>query len=232
MTDQTDHPREPSPFNAVPPLITVLALAIFAIECLFALAAEGMVGGPQAVGWRSEAIQNFGFSNRAQAWMVENGTVRVDFLWRYVTYPFLHANFIHASFAAVMVLALGKFVNERMASWAVLCLFFGSCIAGAAVYGLLFPQGPGYYGAYPGVYGLIGGFTYLVWLRLGEMGENQLRAFTMIGFLLAIQLVFGLMYGGGSGWVADVTGFTAGFGLSFVLAPGGLQKIRARLRQR
>lgn len=232
MSDETDHPREPSPFNAVPPLIVALALAIFGMECLFALASEGMVGGPQAVGWRLEAIQTFGYSNRAQAWMIENGTLRAEFLWRYVTYPFVHANFIHASFAAVMVLALGKFVAERMPGWAVLGVFFGASIIGAAVYGLLFPEGPGYYGAYPGVYGLIGGFTYLVWLRLGQMGENQIRAFTMIGFLLAIQLVFGLMYGGGSGWVADVAGFAAGFGLSFVLAPGGWQKIRDRLRQR
>ncbi|WP_135504007.1 rhomboid family intramembrane serine protease [Roseovarius aestuariivivens] len=232
MSDDQDYIREPSPFNAVPPLVVVVALAIFVIECLFALGARGMVGGPQAVGWRLEAIQDFAFSNRAQAWMIENGVLRVDFLWRYLTYPFVHGSFLHAGFAAAMVLALGKFVGERMAGWAVMAVFFGASMLGVAIYGLLFPDGPGYYGAYPGVYGLIGGFTYLVWLRLGQMGENQIRAFTMIGFLLAIQLVFGLMYGGGSGWVADVAGFAAGFGLSFVLAPGGWAKIRDRLRQR
>ena len=232
MSDQSPHFREPSPFNAVPPVIGLLALAIFAVECLFALGANGMLGGPQAIGWRAEAIQVFGFSNRAQAWMIENGVLRGDFLWRYLTFPFVHGGFVHAGFAAVMVLALGKFVGERMPGWAVLGLFFGAGVAGVVIYGLLFPDGPGYFGAYPGVYGLIGGFTYLVWLRLGQMGENQMRAFTMIGFLLAIQLVFGLMYGAGSGWVADVAGFAAGFGLSFVLAPGGWSKIRAKLRQR
>ena len=70
-----------------------------------------------------------------------------------------------------------------------------------------------------------------MWLRLGQMGERQVRAFTLIGFLLAIQLVFGLMYGAGSGWVADVSGFVVGFALSFVLVPGGFRKILERLRQ-
>jgi membrane associated rhomboid family serine protease len=182
------------------------------------------------VGWRLAAIQDYGFSNRAMTWMIENGVLRGDYLVRFVTYPFIHANFMHALFGAVMALALGKFVGERMAQWAVVVLFFASSFLGAVVYGLLFPDGPGLIGAFPGVYGLIGGFTYLVWLRLGELGERQVRAFTMIGFLLAIQLVFGLMYGGGTTWIADVAGFAAGFLLSFLLVPGGWRKIRARIR--
>ncbi|MCR9113539.1 MAG: rhomboid family intramembrane serine protease [Rhodobacteraceae bacterium] len=226
----SDH-REPSPLNAIPPVIVVIALAILIIECIFQMGARGMVGGPQAVGWRLSAIQDYGFSNRAMAWMIENTTVRGDFMIRFVSYPFVHASFIHAAFAVVMTLALGKFVAERMAQWAVVILFFASAALGAGVYGLLFPDGPGLYGAYPAVYGLIGGFTYLMWLRLGQMGERQLRAFTLIGFLLAIQLVFGLMYGAGSGWVADVSGFVVGFALSFVLVPGGFRKILERLRQ-
>ena len=128
-----------------------------------------------------------------------------------------------------MTLALGKFVGERMAGWAVCVLFIFSAALGALTYGLLQPDGPGLIGAFPGVYGLIGGFTYLMWLRLGEMGEQQSRAFTLIGFLLAIQLVFGLLFGGTPDWIADVAGFCYGFLMSFVLAPGGWQKVREKL---
>lgn len=224
--------NDPSPLNAVPPAIMALAVTVFAIECLFQLGARGMIGGPEAVGWRLAALQDFGFSNRAFAWMVENGRVRGDFLIRLVTYPFIHANMMHALFGAVMMLALGKFVGERMNQWAVLVLFFGASIGGAVALGLAFPDGPGLFGAFPGVYGLIGGFTYLVWLQLGQMGANQMRAFSLIGILLAVQLVFGVLFGGSRDWLADVVGFAVGFGLSFVLVPGGWQRLRGRLQRR
>ena len=109
-------------------------------------------------------------------------------------------------------------------------LFFFSCIIGALFYGLVAPGQPYLYGAFPGVYGLIGGFTYLMWLKLGEMGERQYRAFTLIGFLLAIQLVFGVLFGGNGWWLADLAGFSGGFVVSFVLSPGGFAKLRSKIR--
>jgi membrane associated rhomboid family serine protease len=64
------------------------------------------------------------------------------------------------------------------------------------------------------------------------MHADRARAFTLIGFLMGIQLVFGLLFGGGLDWVADLAGFVAGFALSFVVAPGGVSQILARMRQR
>lgn len=87
-------------------------------------------------------------------------------------------------------------------------------------------------GAYPGVYGLIGAFTFLIWTKLALVGANRLRAFTLIGMLLVIQLVFGLLFGGNWDWVAEVTGFATGFLLSFVVSPGGFQRAVALIRQR
>jgi len=225
-------PRPVSAFNALPPLISAIAIMIVAIELVFQLGARGLVGGPQAVGWRITAVQDYGFSNRALAWMVETGTLRLDYLYRFITYPFLHLSFMHALFATAMILALGKFVGERMPQWAVLILFFGSSALGALIFGLVLPEGPGLVGAYPGVYGLIGGFTCLMWLWLGQLGENQTRAFSLIGILLGLQLVFALMYGEDPTWIADVAGFVCGFLLSFILVPGGWRKLREKLQQR
>ena len=87
-------------------------------------------------------------------------------------------------------------------------------------------------GAYPGIYGLIGAFTFLIWTKLALVGANRLRAFSLIGMLLAIQLVFGLLFGGGWDWVAEVTGFATGFLLSFVVSPEGFRRVVAILRQR
>lgn len=220
-----------SPVNPLPPVVMILVLIMALVEGAFMLGARGILGGPEAVGWRLAAIQEFGFSSRAVAWMLETGTLRGDFMMRFITYPFLHAGFTHFIFAAVMLLAMGKFVGERMGQVALLILFFGSCVLGASVYALILPDGPGLIGAFPGVYGLIGGFTCLLWLRLGEIGAQQAQAFTLIGLLVGIQLVFGLLFGAGVDWVADIAGFLGGFFMSFLLLPGALVRLRDKIRR-
>lgn len=224
------HPDHDGPVNPLPHTVTLLVLAMAIAEAVFTLGARGIIGGPEAVGWRSMAIQDYGFSNRAFAWMLENGIFRADYAIRLVTYPFVHQSFTHMLFAAVLTLALGKFVGERLNQWAVLVLFIASAALAAMTYALILPDAGGLIGAFPGVYGLIGGFTYLLWLRLGQIGAQQIRAFSLIGVLLGLQLVFGLLFGAGTTWIADVAGFCFGFVLSTVLTPGGWRHLRARLR--
>lgn len=223
-------PDNHSPVNPLPPVVVVLVLAMVLVEAAFSLGARGLVGGPEAVGWRSAAIQQYGFSNRALTWMIENRIFRPDYAIRFVTFPFIHGSFTHMLFAAVMTLAMGKFVGERLNQMAVLVLFFGSAMLGALTYGLILPDGPGLIGAFPGVYGLIGGFTYLLWVRLGQMGAQQSRAFTLIGLLLGLQMVFGVLFGTRPMWIADFSGFIFGFLLSVALVPGGLRRLRERIR--
>lgn len=220
----------PSPVNPLPPVVVVLFLAIIGVEAAFMLGARGLIGGPGAIGWRNVAIQAYGFNAEVARWMLENGRTPPEHLLRFVSYPFVHGDFTHALFAGALLLALGKFVGEVFSGWALLALFAVSCLCGAAVFGLMAPAQPWLVGAFPGVYGLIGGFTYLMWLKLGQMGAQQYRAFTLIGVLLAIQLVFGLIFGSNSTWIADLAGFCAGFAASFVLSPGGFARLRAKLR--
>ena len=225
-----DFQRGPSPVNPLPPVVVAVFLLIIGIEAAFMLGARGLIGGPGAIGWRNLAIQGYGFNSDLVGWMLENGRYPPEHLLRFLSYPFIHGDFTHALFAGVLVLALGKFVGEAFSQWATLALFAVSCIGGALVFGLIGPAQPWLVGAFPGVYGLIGGFTYLMWLKLGQMGAQQYRAFTLIGFLLVIQLVFALLFGGNATWIADLAGFGVGFLISFVLAPGGFAKLRAKLR--
>lgn len=226
-------PRSDHPVNPLPPVVVALFLVIIGIEAVFNLGARGMIGGPEAVGWRQGAIQDYGFNSDIFGWMVQNNLWPLTHLKRFVTYLFLHGSFTHALFAGVMLLALGKFVGEVFAQWAVLVLFVASAVAGAVVFGLAMPEQQSWLvGAFPGVYGLIGGFTYLMWLKLGQMGAQQFRAFTLIGVLMGLQLIFGLIFGANRMWLADVAGFAAGFILSFFLAPGGWARIRAKIRHR
>ncbi|QIE46434.1 rhomboid family intramembrane serine protease [Pseudohalocynthiibacter aestuariivivens] len=221
-----------SPLNPMPPVVMALFLAIIGIEIVFSLGARGIVGGPGAIGWRQAAIQDYGFNAQIMQWMLTNHVYPPEHLMRFVTYPFVHGDFTHALFVGVMLLAMGKFVGEVFRGWAVLVVFMASAALGAAVYGMFVVDPPWIYGGFPGVYGLIGAFTYLLWLRLGQVGARQARAFSLIGFLMGAQLLFSLVFGANMQWLADVSGFGAGFALSFFVSPGGWQKIHARLRGR
>lgn len=226
------HPHNEPPLNPLPPVVIALFLVIVGIELAFTLGARGIIGGPEAVGWRISYLERFAFSSEVFAWMRETGRWSVEHVIRMFSYPFVHASFTHALFGGVMLLALGKMVGEEMGSFAVVAIFFASAAGGAVIYALAIGNPTPLIGAFPAVYGLIGGFTYMLWLRLGQMGENQVRAFSLIGFLLFIQLIFGLLFGSNAEWVADIAGFAIGFTLSTVLVPGGWAKLVDRLRQR
>ncbi|ARC87949.1 rhomboid family intramembrane serine protease [Rhodovulum sp. MB263] len=220
------------PINPLPAVVWLLALPVIAMEAVLSLGASGLVGGPAAVGWRLQAIRDYGFSGQVLDWMLQSGQFPADQMIRFVTYPFIHASLTHAVFVVVFILALGKMVGEVFRAWAVLLVFFGAAIVGALAYGLLLDTPMPLIGGYPAVYGLIGAFTFLMWVRLAGTGPTQYRAFTLIGLLLGIQLLFGLLFGGGLDWVADLAGFCTGFLLSFVVSPGGWARVRAKIRQR
>mgnify|MGYP005996523785 CR=1 FL=1 len=225
------HPINENPVNPLPPVVVALFAVILITEAALSLGAQGLVGGPQAIGWRIAAMERFAFFSPVLGWMLETGQWPLDQLMRFVTYPFVHGTFTHALFAGVMLLAMGKMVGEVLGNLAVLIVFVSASIVGALAYGLLASTQVPLIGAFPPVYGLIGTFTYLLWLRLRDLGAQQLRAFTLIGILLGLQLVFGLLFGGGKDWVADLAGFATGFALATVLVPGGLAALRARLRR-
>lgn len=220
-----------SPINPLPPVVVGLALLIFGIELLFNFGNRGFIGGPEAVGWRLDAIQTYAFSGVVFDWMLERGIYPLEQMMRFVTYTFVHTSFTHMIFVVVFLLALGKMVGEVFSAFAVLLIFFGSAITGALAYGLLLDDSVPLIGGYPAVYGLIGAFTFLLWVNLAAVGANKYRAFSMIAMLLGIQLVFGLLFGGSKDWVADVAGFATGFGLSFVVCPGGLARVRDIIRR-
>ena len=222
-----------SPFNALPPVVVALAVAIFGVELVFMLTKSGLIGGTRGgEDWRIFALQRFAFSGEIFDWMVETGRWPPEHLLRFVSYPFVHFSFTQMIFVAVFVLALGKMVGEVFSPVAVLVVFFGSAIVGALAYALLLNDPRPLAGGFPGAYGLIGAYTLILWVGYGAAGENQYRAFTLIGFLLGIQLIFGLFFTVGNDWVAEVVGFLTGFALSALLAPGSFGRVLERLRRR
>ena len=228
----TQDPNAP-PLNPLPPVVWLLALPIIAMEVVLSLGEGGLIGGPQAIGWRLLAIERFAVYPDLLRYMQDTAQYPVDDMIRLISYPLVHGTFTHALFAVVIVLALGKMVGEIYRWWAVLVVVLGAAISGALAYSFLVPglRTP-LLGAYPAVYGLIGAYTFLLWVRLAGAGTDRYRAFSLIGMLLLLQLLFGVLFGGTWEWVADLAGFAAGFLLSFVVSPGGFRRVVAMVRQR
>ncbi len=224
-------PEAEAPVNPLPPVVVVLFLAVVGVEAWFSLAEQGLIGDAFAVGWRIEALRDYAFSVQVFDWMRETGRWPPEHVMRFFTYSFIHGSLTHAAFAGVILLAMGKMVAEAFGQMRMLAIFLASGVGGALAYATFVPEGTLLFGAFPNVYGLIGGFTFVLWQNLRGLGHNQYRAFLLIGFLMAFQLIFALLFGGDDSWVGDVAGFAVGFALSFVLAPGGWAAILRRLRQ-
>jgi membrane associated rhomboid family serine protease len=221
-----------SPFNALPPVVIALAVVIFGLELMFQAATAGMLGGQGGLAWRLAAVQDYAVLDAVWTWMISTGQYPVEHLVRFVAYPLIHQGFVHAAFVVVFILALGKMVAEVYSVLAFLAVFWISAIMGALGFVILMDSEYPLIGGYPGVYGLIGAFTFLMWMRAEAEGTGQLRAFGLIGALLAIQLLFGLIAGEFGRVVADFSGFVTGLALSFVVSPGGWRRMLARVRQR
>lgn len=229
-----------NPVNPVPAIIWVLALPIVAAEAYFGLGRLGFLSGGPGAGQaaRQIMVERTAFAPEflIRAW--DRHSAAGGELWRLLTYPFVHYSITHALFVVVFLLALGNMVARVFRPWAVAVLFMASAIGGGIVYALIAGLAPQFrfeplVGGYPAVYGLLGAFTFLLWTRLGQEHANQLRAFSLIGILLAFQLVFGVLFGGaGKSWIAEIAGFVIGFLLSFVLVPGGLGRVRRGIRHR
>ena len=227
-----------APVNKLPPMVIALTLLIVGIEVLFQLADQGIVGGPQGVGWRLKAVNDYAFSARVIELVTEQGAYSFDLLKRFVTYPFINNAPTQVAFCAALTLALGKFVGEYFGGLRVLIIYVFASIIGAVAYGFLASGTYPLFGGFTPVYGLIGAYTYALWLRLSRAGESQLLAFRLIGVLLLIQLIFGVVTGvlyqapPPPTWIAELAGFVGGFGVSVLLAPGGWTSFVARMRQR
>ena len=224
------------PLNPVPWVVWLLALPMIAMEVVVQAGASGLAGGPAGIGWRVQAVQTLGFSPDYLRQMLALNQYPLDGVYRLFSYAFVHLDLTHTLFVVVIMLALGKFVAEVYAWWAVLVTYFAATAVGAMAYTAVPLTHAGLLGGYPGTYGLIGAYTFLLWMR--QTGQASLRPFQLIGFFMVFQVgiaVFGIvMYGPeqGTTWefVADLAGFATGFVLAFVVSPGGWGRVLAKLR--
>ena len=81
--------------NALPPAVVALALAIFSVEAILFLGGHGLVGGPDAIGWRTAAVQDWSVFPPLVQWLVSTSRWTSPEMVRFISYPFVHWNFTH-----------------------------------------------------------------------------------------------------------------------------------------
>lgn len=216
-------------FQRLPPLVVALVAGVLGLEAAFQLGTRGIVGGPEAVGWRIQTITALGFSDPLFEHMATMRRWPPADLARFVSYAPVHLNGMHALFGAVLLLAMGKAVCERFSALMMLVIFLAATAGGALAYGVLQDGRMLLVGVYPAVYGLIGAYTWALFTS-GE-GRARLAAFRLIAVLAGLQLLFRMVFGGADVWLADLGGFIVGFALAPLLAPDGAARLR-RLRDR
>lgn len=230
---------EQAPLNPLPLIAWVLALPMIALEVVVSAGENGLAGGPQAIGWRAEAIQTLAFAPEYLRQMITLNQWPLDGLWRPFTHVFVNPDVTGTLFSVVILLALVKFTGEVFRPAAIAAIFLASACAGALAYAAVPWTQAALVGGWPGDYGLIGAFTWLQWMRRRVTGVQN-NAFRLIGFLLGLRVVTGvatLALGGldqsqGWMWVAEAAGFATGFGLSFLVIPGGGRALLERIRRR
>ncbi len=227
-----DPDHNASPLNPLPPVLIALAIVMGLIEIAFQLGTRGLIGGPQAIGWRLEAAQNFGFVDALWQQALATQTWPVDTIQRLITYPFVHQNATHAIFGIALLVAIGNFSAKVFSGTALMVVFMASSVIGAIAHGVIMNTQWALLGAYPPLYGFLGLMTWTLWIIARREGTNPWLAFRLVGILVALQVFFYFAFGGANTLASEVAGFLTGFTLAPILIPGGLSTLRTKLRER
>lgn len=230
MSEFSPSPYTQPPFHALPWAVVCLALIIAGIEGYLLLCEYG-VFGQAAIGMRSTGIQDFGFNGAVVPYFLETGRIVPEHWMRLVTYSFVQPAASTALFIVVLILALGKLTAEALGNVAFLIIFVLSAFFGAFVYGVIYGAQAVAYGGYPGVFGLIGAYTFIRFSVNPKVGESPYRAFALIGILVFMRFVLAFFYGAQTHWIADFAAFPMGVVLAVMLVPGAFSGFVARMRR-
>ena len=214
----------PSMFNPLPPIVFALFVILAGIEFWLTI-------GPftldelDAFVWRAEMVEHYAMHSNVTLWMIENNKYPSGHLARFVTFSFVNESILNTAIACALLLALGKIVGSVFSAIALLVFFVVSAAVGAFIFSLAVPDGGWLIGSFTGIYGLIGAYTFIMWITLRLNSYPQGSAFNLIALLMGIQLVLSVMFNDTHSWIADLTSFVTGFFLSSLFFPGGPFKV-------
>lgn len=219
-------------FNPISPVVLIIVGLLVAVELTLQAGANGLIGGPEAIGWRNVLAQNFALHPAVVVHIMNGGLIEPKVIWPFFTYIFVSRSFISFLITAFLILAMGKLISDRFSGLAVLIIFVGCTLAGALAFSVSphrtqFPL----MGAFPVFYGFIGSYTWIQISNLKNQGKSILPAFATIGMFLVFRLVRAAIYGPSNSWTADLAGLVVGMALAYVVAPSGRDRLKRWMRK-
>lgn len=203
-------PAEPF-FNtgSIPPAIKILAALILLLNIPILLMFD--------IGERFPIFQTYGFVPGAYTGAYE---------WHWsalvapITHIFLHRDWMHLIFNAIMLLVMGLFTERTYGSQKMILYFMLSAMAGAVLYFVLNPfLTSSVVGASGGISGLFA-ITFLTLLAQGQLGAIGSKGPLPI-IIFWILLLTGMgMLGGDVAWQAHLGGFLGGVGIYYARKRG------------
>ena len=220
--------------NPISPVLLVIAGLAALLETIFQLTDAGVIGGDGALAWRLEAIQSYGFFDGVFEHFRANGLAAMarqpELALSFITYPFLHWSIPDALIGVAIFLAFGRVVSLRFSIQATLTLFAAGIFAAALGYGIVSNSGQPLLGLFVPSCALIGGYCWTEYRFRLVQGVPVWPAFRILLFLAIFNLAAYLFLTPTDYWIGQLAAFIVGFGLSFIVAPGGVRRILARLR--
>jgi Rhomboid family len=215
-----------SPVNPVPPVALILAAPIVLIELVLQLAEAGLIGGPDAIGWRIKLVQEFAFFDTIWEAMLQTRHVQPDWIWRFFTYPFISSNFGEAMVGSVIVLGVATYLGKRFGPHKILLGFFGPTAVAAVAYGLAGDAPLPLMGPFPAAFGLLGVYSFLLWAKERFAGGSGWGAFRLVGFLITLHVIRWLIFGHGKAVFAEFVALMTGLALSLYITWTGRQLVK------
>ncbi len=200
--------------NRPAPVVLAIAGLCALLEVAFTLADSPLLDFPEL---RQTAIVLGGFWPRLlNDWLpVFPGQPATMF----VTYAFLHANFMHMLFNMLILLHLGREAVDRLGRWGIVLAYLVCAAGGAAIYYVFNSSGAPMLGASGAVFGFFG--TSVFWdvqaRRARGLSLSQPLRLTL-GLVLMNLLLLPLV-GGMLAWEAHLGGFVTGVALAWIVTP-------------
>lgn len=135
-----------------------------------------------------------------------------------LTYAFLHGGILHLAINSVILLSLGKAVTSCIGAGKTLLLMLLSSVGAALAFGLLSHSAGPMIGASGAVFGLIGLWQASDYRIRKDAGLPLRPVITGILGLVAANLAFLVILGGGLAWEAHLGGWLVGWFLASLLS--------------
>lgn len=189
-----------------PGLVYVLIFLTSAIELGLSAADLGWIGSPY---WRGAVFGQGAFYRQILTdWQ---GNFALQPLTMFVSYAFLHANWLHLLINMIALASFGTVIAAQVGAWRFLSAYLLCAIGGGAAHALLSSSAAPVVGASGALFGLLGIWICWGYLDRRRYGEGQVEILRAIGILVLYNLAFWYLLAGRLAWEAHLGGFVTGW---------------------